>query len=63
MDVSGYRLPRKRPYGTSERVRKMASQRELLTITVPETRTEFVVVENARIGERLEEMMDYYEGR
>lgn len=43
-------------------LKKMVSQLEVIETTVPEARTEFVVTENARIGERLEEMMDEYEG-
>ena len=42
-------------------LKQMASQLEVIKATVPEARTEFIVTENARIGERLEEMMDDYE--
>ncbi|CAF9923504.1 hypothetical protein IMSHALPRED_005945 [Imshaugia aleurites] len=43
-------------------LKQMASQMEIIKTTVPEARTEFINMENARIGERLEEMMDDYEG-
>ena len=44
------------------KLRQMACQSEVIRTTVPETRTEFIVTGNVRIGERLEEMMDDYEG-
>ena len=43
-------------------LKQMASQMEIIKDTVPESRTDFIGTENARIGERLEEMMDDYEG-
>ena len=43
-------------------LKQMASQMEIIKTTVPEARREFIGMENARIGERLEEMMDDYEG-
>lgn len=43
-------------------LKQMASQLEVIKTTVPKARIEFIVTENTRIGERLEEMMDDYEG-
>ena len=43
-------------------LKQMVSQLEVIKTTVPETQTGFILTENARIGERLEEMMDDYEG-
>lgn len=43
-------------------LQRMASQLEVIKVTVPEARIEFVVTQNAHIEERLEEMMDDYEG-
>ena len=44
------------------KLRQMACQSEVIKTTVPETGLEFIVTGNVRIGERLEEMMDDYEG-
>lgn len=44
------------------KLRQMVCQLEAIKSTVPDTRTEFIVTGNVRIGERLEEMMDDYEG-
>ncbi len=41
---------------------QMPSQMEVIENTAPESRTEFIATENARIRKRLEEMMDDYEG-
>lgn len=41
---------------------QMTSQMEVIENTAPEARTEFIATENARIRERLKEMMDDYEG-
>ena len=43
-------------------LKQMASQLEVLKITVPEAQSGFVVRESTRIGERLEEMIGDYEG-
>ena len=43
-------------------LKQMASQLEVSTTSEQKARTEFMVTENVRIGERLEDMMDDYEG-
>lgn len=43
-------------------LKQMASQLEIIKTNVPKARKKFIVKENARIGERLEEMMVDYEG-
>ena len=43
-------------------LKRMANQLEVIRTTVPENRTVFMDKENARIGERLYEIMDDYEG-
>ena len=44
------------------KLRQMACQSEVIKTTVPENQKEFIVTGNVRIGERLEEMTDDYEG-
>ena len=40
----------------------MASQTEVIRTTAPEVRTDFIATESLRIEERLEEIVDDYEG-
>ena len=42
-------------------LKQMVSQSAVIKTTVPEARTDFIVKESARVGNRLEEMMDDYE--